>query len=142
MTTPVNATSPVSSTTPAQAKPAADSDKDMFMKLLVAQLKYQNPMSPTDGNEYMQQMAVFTQVEKLGQLVEAQQQAQQWQQRLAAEGMVGARVTGSGDDQAVHSGVVTKVTFGDDGPQLTLADGSTVAVGDVSTVEAAVELAS
>lgn len=135
MTTPVNATTPVSSATPAQTKPAADSDKDMFMKLLVAQLKYQNPMSPTDGNEYMQQMAVFTQVEKLGQLVEAQQQAQEWQQRLAAEGMVGARVTGSGDDQAVHTGVVTKVTFGDDGPQLTLADGSTVAVGDVSAVE-------
>jgi flagellar basal-body rod modification protein FlgD len=137
MTTPVNATSPISSTTPAQSKPAADSDKDMFMKLLVAQLKYQNPMSPTDGNEYMQQMAVFTQVEKLGQLVEAQQQAQEWQQRLAAEGMVGARITGSGDDQAVHTGVVTKVTFADDGPQLTLADGSTVAVGDVSAVELA-----
>jgi flagellar basal-body rod modification protein FlgD len=94
-------------------------------------------MSPTDGNEYMQQMAVFTQVEKLGQLVEAQQQAQEWQQRLAAEGMVGARITGSGDDQAVHTGVVTKVTFADDGPQLTLADGSTVAVGDVSAVELA-----
>jgi len=137
VTTPISATSAATST--AQAKPAdaAAGDKDMFMKLLVAQLKYQNPMSPTDGNQYMQQMAVFTQVEKLGQLVEAQQKSQEWQQRIAAEGMVGARVTGSGDDQAVHSGVVTKVTFGDDGPQLTLADGSTVAVGDVSAVEQA-----
>ena len=107
------------------------------MKLLVAQLKYQNPMSPTDNNQYMSQMAMFSQVEKLGQLVEAQQQSQQWQERLAAEGMVGARITGSGDDTAVHTGIVTKVTFGDDGPQLTLADGTTVAVGDVSAVEQA-----
>ena len=136
MTTPISATSGAMTPTPAKADAAAG-DKDMFMKLLVAQLKYQNPMSPTDGNQYMQQMAVFTQVEKLSQLVEAQQKSQDWQQRIAAEGMVGAVITGSGSDSAVHTGVVTKVTFGDDGPQLTLADGSTVAVGDVSAVEQA-----
>jgi flagellar basal-body rod modification protein FlgD len=142
VTTPISATTGTTPAAPAKTDTVTDTaagDKDMFMKLLVAQLKYQNPMSPTDGNQYMQQMAVFTQVEKLGQLVEAQQQAQEWQQRLAAEGMVGARITGSGTDSTVHSGVVTKVTFGDGGPQLTLADGSTVAVGDVSSVEVAAE---
>lgn len=136
MTTPISSPSPAIA--PAQPTATADpAGKDMFMKLLVAQLKYQNPMAPTDGNEYMSQMAMFTQVEKLGQLVEAQQQAQEWQQRLAAEGMVGTQVTGSGSDTAVHTGVVTKVTFGDDGPQLTLTDGTTVAVGDVTSVEQA-----
>ena len=137
MTTPISSTSPTTSTgsNETSSTSSADTDKDMFMKLLVAQLKYQNPMSPTDGNQYMQQMAIFTQVEKLGQLVQAQQESQQWQQRVAAEGMVGAQVTGTGTDKSVHTGVVTKVSFGDDGPQLTLADGSTVGVGDVTTVE-------
>ena len=140
MTTPLSATAAtaVPATAPGTA-PAADptGGKDMFMKLLVAQLKYQNPMSPTDGNEYMSQMAMFTQVEKLGQLVDAQQQSQAWQQRLAAEAMVGLRVTGTGDDTSTHTGTVTAVTFGEDGPALTLEDGSTVAVDTVSRVEQA-----
>ena len=137
MTTPVNATTPVSSATPTQTKPAPDSDKDMFMKLLVAQLKYQNPMSPTDGNQYMSQMAVFTQVEKLGQLVEAQQKAQATQERIAAEAMVGRLVTGSSSDTSTHTGVVTGVAFGADGSTLTLDDGSTVAADTVTRVEQA-----
>ncbi len=134
MTTPINGS--YNSVPPTQTKPADDTGgKDMFMKLLVAQLKYANPMQPSDGNEYMQQMAIFTQVEKLTQLVEAQKTQQAWQERLTAESLVGKQVTGTADDRTTHTGVVTKVAFGDDGPTLTLTDGSTVAVGDVSTVE-------
>lgn len=133
MTTPIAPTT-YTSVPPAQTKPADDAgSKDMFMKLLVAQLKYQNPMQPTDGNEYMNQMAIFTQVEKLGQLVEAQQTSQQWQQRLTAQALVGKQVTGTAADKTSHTGVVTKVDFAD--ATLTLADGSTIAVEDVTTVE-------
>jgi flagellar basal-body rod modification protein FlgD len=137
VTTPINGATSAAPATTTATKPvdAAASDKDMFMKLLVAQLKYQNPMSPTDGNQYMQQMAIFTQVEKLGQLVDAQAQQQAWELKLAAEGMVGRQVTGTGDDKTTHTGLVTGVTFGDGGPSLSLADGSHVAVGDVSAVE-------
>jgi flagellar basal-body rod modification protein FlgD len=133
VTTPISGT--YNSVPPAQTAPASTDSKDMFMKLLVAQLKYQNPMSPTDGNQYMSQMAIFTQVEKLGQLVEAQKTQQAWQERLSAEALVGRTVTGTAGDGTVHTGVVSKATFGADGPALALADGSTVAVGDVSTVE-------
>jgi flagellar basal-body rod modification protein FlgD len=108
---------------------------DMFMKLLVAQLKYQNPMSPTDSNQQMSQMAVFAQVEKLGQLVEAQKTAQAWQERLSAESLVGRTVTGTDADLAQHTGVVTSVVLGKDGPRLTLDDGSTLAIGEVTKVE-------
>jgi flagellar basal-body rod modification protein FlgD len=123
--------------TPTQTKPTEDSmgDKDMFMKMLVAQLKYQNPMQPTDGGQYMSQMAVFAQVEKLGQLVDAQKTQQAWQEKISAESLVGKQVTGTGSDKASHSGIVTSVALDGDSPTLTLADGSTVAVGDVSSVE-------
>ena len=136
MTTPISgATSTTPTTTGTSSTDHAANDKDMFMKLLVAQLKYQNPMSPTDGNQYMSQMAVFTQVEKLGQLVEAQQKAQAWQERLSAQTLVGTEVSGVDADKVAHTGVVKTVSFGEDGPLLTLADGSSIAVGDVSTVE-------
>ncbi|MGB8651718.1 MAG: flagellar hook capping FlgD N-terminal domain-containing protein [Mycobacteriales bacterium] len=133
MTTPISGVTGTTSTT--QTAPTEDptGGKDMFMKLLVAQLKYQNPMSPADGNQYMSQMAVFTQVEKLGQLVDAQTSAQQWQQRIAADALVGRRISGTADDKQTHTGIVTKVNFSD--ATMTLDDGSTVAVENVHTVE-------
>ena len=40
------------------------SDKDMFLQLLVAQMKYQDPMNPTDSSEFLSQSAQFTALEK------------------------------------------------------------------------------
>ncbi len=40
-------------------------DKNTFMKLLVAQMKYQDPMQPTSNTEYIAQYAQFSQVESL-----------------------------------------------------------------------------
>ena len=137
MTTPISPTGATTPSTSSATRSDPTGGKDMFMKLLVAQLKHQNPMSPTDNNEYLNQMAMFTQVEKLGQLLESQQQSQRWQERLAAEAMVGRQVTGTGSDTSTRTGVVTAVAFGDDGPTLTLDDGSTIAADTVTRVEQA-----
>lgn len=135
MTTPISGTT---TGTPAAKSPSATAfDKDTFMKLLVAQLKYQNPMSPTDSNEYMSQMAVFAQVEKLGALLTSQQASEAWQQRLSAESLVGRQVTGKGDDETTHTGTVTGVDLTGGSPQLSLSDGSRLALADVTTVEQA-----
>lgn len=37
-------------------------DKDAFLQLLVAQMKYQDPLQPTENTEYISQLATFTQV--------------------------------------------------------------------------------
>ena len=61
MTTPVSPTAPAAPAAAAAAAKATTKDgglgQDAFMKLLVAQLKYQNPMAPADGQAYMTQMA-------------------------------------------------------------------------------------
>ena len=62
-TTPSTVTGPTAGAT-AQTDPQMGS-KDMFLKLLVAQLKYQNPMEPVDSSQFMAQTAQFTMVEKL-----------------------------------------------------------------------------
>ena len=49
----------------AAVKPDALANKETFLKLLVAQIKNQNPMNPTDGIEFLTQLAQFTQLEQL-----------------------------------------------------------------------------
>lgn len=137
MTTPLSALS--STAVPTQRSEgdlASGLDKDAFMKLLVAQLKYQNPMAPSDGQQYMSQMAVFAQVEKLQQLVESQVQTAAWQRRAAAEALVGREVTGQDGTGAVVTGVVASVEHAPGASTLVLADGSLVAPDSVTEVKA------
>lgn len=43
-------------------------DKDAFLKLLVTQMQYQDPLEPTSNTEYMSQLAQFSTVEELQNL--------------------------------------------------------------------------
>ena len=49
---------------PAAASAPAAVDKNMFMKLLVAQLRHQDPMKPTDGMQFVAELAQFQQLEQ------------------------------------------------------------------------------
>lgn len=40
-------------------------NKDTFLQLLVAQMKYQDPLEPTSNTEYISQFATFSQVEQM-----------------------------------------------------------------------------
>lgn len=52
------------SSTPQVSNGSALANKDVFMQLMVAQLKHQNPLSPADGVEFVTQLAQFTQLEQ------------------------------------------------------------------------------
>ena len=52
-------------TAPGTPKPISGQvDKNMFMQLLVAQLRNQNPLSPTDSMAFVQQLSQFQQMEQ------------------------------------------------------------------------------
>jgi flagellar basal-body rod modification protein FlgD len=40
-------------------------NKETFLKLLVAQIRNQDPLNPTDGTEFLTQLAQFSQLEQL-----------------------------------------------------------------------------
>jgi flagellar hook assembly protein FlgD len=44
--------------------PVKSTDKNMFMQLLVAQLRNQDPMKPSDGTAFIAQLAQFEQLEQ------------------------------------------------------------------------------
>lgn len=43
-------------------------DKDAFLQLLVTQMRYQDPLQPTDNTEYMSQLAQFSELEAMNNL--------------------------------------------------------------------------
>lgn len=52
----------------ANEKSNSGMDKDAFLQLLVAQMKYQDPLEPTSNTEYISQYAQFSQVEALNNM--------------------------------------------------------------------------
>jgi flagellar basal-body rod modification protein FlgD len=81
--------------------------KDMFLKLLVAQLKYQNPMEPVDSSQFMAQTAQFTMVEKLQAMAAQTDALVAGEAAQRAAGLLGRHVTYTDSTGAAQSGVVT-----------------------------------
>lgn len=110
---------------------------EAFMKLMIAQLRYQDPMNPADSTEMLQQTAMFSQVEALGSINESQQELIGFNQGAMATGLVGQHVTGLDADGAEVTGTVTSVRFTADGPVLDTGHGD-IALVDVTQVTSSV----
>lgn len=106
---------------------------DAFLKLLVAQLRYQNPLDPADGTQMLQQTAQFTQVETLQAISETNQQLMGLQQVTLAMSVVGKNVTAIGPDGNARFGTVQGVRFTPEGPMLDV-DGIELALDNVLSV--------
>ncbi len=144
MTDPVSGYTPISQLVPTPAQQAAAGgtrqpsnslDKDAFLKLLVAQLKYQDPSKPVDSSEFMSQTAQFTQLEKLTTLTDTQTQLLSSQQLLGASSLVGRTVSYGGPNNLDVTGVVSSARFTTDGPVLHVGD-TDVPLASVKEVKA------
>lgn len=110
---------------PAQAS-AGSMDYDSFLRLLIAQMKNQDPLNPMDPSEQVAQLATFSMVEqaimtnkKLDGLLSATS--------LSQAGDLIGRTAISADGSI--SGEITGVRVTSEGPLATLAGGETLLVG-------------
>jgi flagellar basal-body rod modification protein FlgD len=89
--------------------------KDDFLKILITQLKNQDPMKPLEDKEFIAQMAQFTSLEQLTNMAS---EMKLLRQSLGMDsGLIGKQVSWEGQDsfgtKLVKSGKVDAITFKD-----------------------------
>jgi flagellar basal-body rod modification protein FlgD len=85
-------------TTSVQGTDSDQINQQMFLKLLVAQLENQDPSSPMDSNQFIEQTAQLTMVQRLNDIASASQAQTASNQVLEAASMVGKNVSIQSND--------------------------------------------
>lgn len=101
-------------------QPVQALDSDTFMKLLVTQLKYQDPGAPMDTNQMMAQSVQLSMMEKMTELSTGAKESFSLQMRTAAAQIVGSEVAFTLPDGTSGSGVATSVSFATGVPVVTV----------------------
>ncbi len=107
-----------------------DMDKDAFLQLLVAQMKYQDPMEPTSNTEYISQYAQFSQVEQI-QNMAGSMDLQRASQLVGQE--VYIKTTGSDGETKYVQGKVDYVVY-ENGKAFLSINESLYSIDDLDTV--------
>ncbi|MDY7103138.1 MAG: flagellar hook capping FlgD N-terminal domain-containing protein [Actinomycetota bacterium] len=108
-------------------------DQDTFLELLVAQMRYQNPLQPMDGQEFLNQAAQFATVERLQSVLEAQNQAVAYQRVILSNSMIGKQALGVDEFGNPVDGRVDGVHY-DQGQPFLVVDGARVPLDYVETI--------
>lgn len=106
-------------------------DSEMFLKLLVAEMQYQDPLEPTSNTEWVSQYATFTQVQKMSEMAESVD-------LLRANDLVGKEVimkvtSESTGDVSYARGIVDFITV-ENGKAILWIDDKQYSISDLDTV--------
>lgn len=120
---PVGSSSGAGATNNTSAPAAASSttllDRDAFLKLLVAQLKYQDPSKPMDASAMISQSAQLSVVDKLDEISNGLARTAVTDRLTLAGSVIGKQVTFADPDGYPVTAAVTSVRFEDGGLILT-----------------------
>ncbi|ADG82388.1 flagellar hook capping FlgD N-terminal domain-containing protein [Thermincola potens] len=115
--------------------------KDDFLKLLLTQLKYQDPLEPTDNKDFIAQMAQFSALEQMTNMSDGFTKLVQMQETLFREstvsqavGLIGKKVEATLPDQNEPlTGFVTAMKIVDGEPRV-VVNGKEIGLGYISMV--------
>ncbi|MGA7705881.1 MAG: flagellar hook capping FlgD N-terminal domain-containing protein [Solirubrobacteraceae bacterium] len=125
------ATTPTTETPPKTAapeNPGGQLGQNDFLKLMIAQLQAQNPLEPSNGNEYVTELAQFTQLEQTTNLASAGELS-------SAVQLIGHTVSYSDPTTgAASTGVVESVQSATSGPTVTVEGVTGIKLSSVTQV--------
>ncbi|XBB67390.1 flagellar hook capping FlgD N-terminal domain-containing protein [Nocardioides sp. WV_118_6] len=111
-------------------------DQQVFLELMVAQMRYQDPLNPTDSSQFMAQTAQFTALEKMQNVADQTAMLLSTQLAFGASSMIGQTVRWYDAKGVEQSGTVQGTTYLSSGPVLSV-DGHHVPITDVISVGSA-----
>jgi len=101
-----------------------------FMRILLTQLTFQDPLKPMDNQQFMAQMAQFTALEQTQQLNDRMNALLTTQAALQSVGLIGRTVDVQADGGVV-TGQVTTLSLQGDAPLITLVTPFGVSIDSV-----------
>lgn len=102
--------------------PKQEMDGELFMTLLVTQLRHQDPSSPMDTNTMITQTTQLATMEKLQLMADTSAESFALQMRATAAALIGGEVSWIGDGGAVETGIATSVSFAGPVPGVVVGD--------------------
>jgi flagellar basal-body rod modification protein FlgD len=126
MAVDMTTTIPVGANQASQQTSKTAVDYQSFLKLLIAEMKNQDPTKPMDSTQYVAQLATFSQVEQSVQTNSKLDQIMQSSALSQADAIIGRSIT-SADGKT--TGIVASVTLASSGLIAVLQDGTKVPVG-------------
>jgi len=98
---------------------SSDLDQNAFLQLLMAQMKYQDPMNPTDSSQFMSQQAQFTQI---GELQKLNSNLSSSNQMMQSSALIGKEValTDPDDSKKTITGIVDAAVMDSSGAGLVI----------------------
>jgi flagellar basal-body rod modification protein FlgD len=133
--TPTNTASPSSTTTTTPKLTPQTLGKDDFLKLLVGQLQHQDPMAPSDDQQWIGQMAAFSQLEQVSNMAASTQKIVDTLNMNGTLSLIGHTVTYLDAQGASHSGKVDTVDVADGTATLTVDGVAGIDSGSVTQVK-------
>lgn len=109
------------------ANPKGELGQEGFLKLMIAQLQEQNPMEPGNSNEYVNELATFTQLEQITNLASSSELSN-------AVEMIGHEVSYTNSLGKLVSGTVESVQHTTAGVTMTVGGQTGVELSKVSQV--------
>jgi flagellar basal-body rod modification protein FlgD len=136
MTTPSITPSAASANGAAAPSPAAATPENPngilgqndFLKLMIAQLQAQNPLEPGNSNEYLNELAQFTQVEQMTNLANASELS-------GAVQLIGHKVTYDNAQGAQATGTVESIQSSASGTTVTVEGVTGVKLASITEVQ-------
>ncbi|MFN8531963.1 MAG: flagellar hook capping FlgD N-terminal domain-containing protein [Dehalococcoidia bacterium] len=132
MTTPIGSKTPTPPKTVPTAPRASMSKQTDFLKLIAAQLQYQNPLEPTKDTEFIAQMAQFDSLQKMEELTTTMASLLSLSQLSQTSALIGKQVSATVDGEKV-SGVVNRVTVSGGEPTLVIGE-RRIKLGEVTEI--------
>jgi len=116
--------------------PKQTMDSEVFMKLLVTQLRTQDPSAPMDTNQMISQTTQLSMMEKMTELSKTSTENFSLQMRIAAAAIVGKQVSYSDAEGVSRTGTASSVSFVGSVPQVKVG-GVDVALDSISGITSA-----